>query len=547
MISLGRGIDRERIGEQNPHSVFDSLIAQLTDLRVLVLLLAIDAVPSSWLDLLLRSFASLPQVRVIATSQSRPNVATQVYTLPVPPLSDAEAVALTRDYAAVFNVDVDPEELVKLLPASVRSHPQALLTLLAHLRDIPLDLLLLEGIPEDARAPVRLVEQMISLLSDHEREALAVTELLAEVEMAKALRALGLDPPQSFLRSIQVLLSRSLIHRLGAAYTVPAIVSEAFGTAAPEVRSAAALSVAQSLQRALGSLTDAADYLGVLATIGARVALRFREQGRWDLVRELTGEKYLELLNSRGYWKEYSLLLRVGIEGTANAGDGASGFRLRCRLARKLLQMGATAEARTLLEEVESYQGAGGDQLDRAEAHSHRALLYTMDRKDEAALKELDESRRIRESAGDSQGLAVTESLAGGIYLGRREYARARQAYRAALAHLGGEESRYAVDVQTALALCDYGEGLPEEAEALLRQTLDRCRRLNYHAALPRVLYHLATVVESRGQFAEAATIARDAAEKAKANNQRIMVAAHLLAQRLETMSALVKKEESHE
>jgi tetratricopeptide (TPR) repeat protein len=535
---VGRGIAQTRLREQNLQSTLDTLVAQLADLRVLVLPLSVDSAQPSWLDLLLERFVTLEQVRVIATALHRPRIITQATVVSVPPLSDTEAVAFAREYARAFNLNVEPEGLLVRLPASVRSHPQALTTLLAHLHDVPSELLLFEGIPEDARAPVRLIEQVITVLSEEERNALALTELLAEMELARVFLALNLTPPAGFVTAVRALMFKSLIYRVGEAYAVPAIVNEALGAAASGPRDAAASSVGRSLRQAIVSLIDTGEHPGTLAAISARIAQRFKEQRRWELIRELIDERYLELLNVRGYWKEYSLLLRVGAEATANLNDKLARFRLNCRLARKLLQMGEGAEAQALLREIEKYQIADTETLDSAEAHSHRALLYTMSGKDEDALEELAESRRIRLALGDINGLAITENLTGNIHLRRKDYVLARQAYVAALARFTDRGSRYLVDAETGLATCDLREGLPEEAEERLRRAMTHCQQFNYDAAMPRVLYTLALVLESRRQSAKAAGLAREAAEKAKTTDPRLAMMARLLARRLEMMSS---------
>lgn len=537
LTAVGRGLAPEQLREQSLQGALNSLVAKLADLRVLVLLLSINSAQASWLDLLLQRFAALGQVRVVATALHRPQMETPATVVSVPPLSDAETAAFAKQYAHAFNLKVEPEALLRQLPASIRSHPQALSTLLAYLHYVPPELLLLEGIPTDARAPVRLIEQAIMLLGEEEQNALALTELLAEMELAKVFRALSLTPPEGFIEHLRALASKSLTYLVGDAYAVPAIVSEALGLAAGETRAAVTLNIGRALREAVAALVETGEPPKELAAISARIAQRFKEQRRWELIRELIGERYLELLNVRGCWKEYSLLLRVGAEATANLHDEVAQFRLKCRLARKLLQMGEEAEAQALLREIEKYKIVDARTLDSAEAHSHRALLYAMDGEYEDALRELEESRKIRLVLDDREGLAIADNLAGNIHLQRKEYVRARQAYVAALASFTEEGSRYLVDAETGLALCDIGEGLPEEAEARLRQAMIHCRQLNYDTALSRVLYQLAQVLESRGQSAEAAGFAREAAEMAQTTDGRLALAALLFAQRLETLN----------
>lgn len=537
LVSRGLGLDPARLQEQNQQKTLQLLIGQLRDMAVLVVLIAVDSLAGEWFALLLRNLAAA-HVRAVATATTRPQDSLQAHVLSVAPLTDVETLAFIAEYARVFNLDVKGEELLQRIPAGIRSHPLALTTLLSHLRDVELELLLLEGIPDGARAPTKLVEQAITILSEPEREVLALLELLSEGDFMGAIKALSLSPPPELRSSLQTLLSRSLTYRAGTGYIVPAIVSEALAAVFPETGNKIAIVVSEALHRSTAQLDKDETNLAQIAATSARIVHRFSGQGRWELVRALTEVNYLELLNVRGYWKEYSLLLRLGIAAAKQVGDAGASFQLNCRLGRKLLQMSDVAGARAALAEAENYSGAESNTLGLAEIHSHRALLYTLDGRQAEALEELGESRRIRKALGDQKGLAMVDQLTGNVHLARREYQQALDAHLAALASLASEKvSKEFLDVQMNVALCERMIGRLEEAEKRLLSVVEQCKALRYDAGLPRALYGLALIAETRGHSIRALELARSAAHSARMTDHLVASEASMLANRLEMMA----------
>lgn len=543
----GRGLDPERLQEKIQRQTLQLLIGQMQDLDVLVVLIAVDSLSPGWLKALLGDLAAA-QVRVIATATNRPLDSPQVRMVSVTPLADAETLDFIAEYARVFNLDVSGAELLKRIPSGIRSHPLALTTLLCHLQDVELDLLLLGGIPEGARVPAKLVEQAITLLKDSERESLALIELLSDIDLSGVIKALRLSPSPALPSVVQTLLFRSLIYRAAAAYVVPAIVSEALTAVAPETKEKATLAISEALREAIKRLEEDDTGLPQLAVTSARIVHRLSEEQRWELVYGLTEVTYLELLNLRGYWKEYSLLLRLGAAGAKHAGDEHVNFQLNCQLGRKLLQMGDIEGARGALAEAEKYRGAQSGTLDLAELHSHRALLYTLENKQPEALEELAESRRIREALGDRKGLAMVEQLTGNLHLIRRENQQALDAYLRALEILADEgSSKERLDVQTNVARCEQILGRLEDAERRLMEVLAECKKLRYDAGVPRVLYYLALIAESRNHTLQAIDLAQQAVGKAPLTDQGIAQEAKLLANRLKMMEELRRRKESDE
>ena len=87
LTALGRGIELEQLRAQDMRRTFEVLITRLADLRLLVLLDAVDAAPVAWLDILLQGFAAVPQARILATAQNRPVSSLRPHVHSIPPLS----------------------------------------------------------------------------------------------------------------------------------------------------------------------------------------------------------------------------------------------------------------------------------------------------------------------------------------------------------------------------------------------------------------------------------------------------------------------------
>jgi tetratricopeptide (TPR) repeat protein len=533
LTAAGRGLAVRQLAEQRPERVLITLAAQLADVRALAVLDGLETSASLWPETVLRGLLAAARVRVLGTARRRLNME-RVHPLPVPPLSDAEATAFVAEYQHVFPVETDPEALVRRLSPGIRSHPQALATLLAQLSDFPLDLVLATGMPEEVCTPLRLVEQAVAALEPPQQATLALVGLLDGLDLSQALHELGLPPPAGLLRSLQVLLARSLVHRAGMSYTVPAIVCEAMFTAAPAACRAAAEQVASAWQRVLAVGGPTEPNLASLAAVGVRVIHRLGGWAGAKPAHELLTEAFLERLNVAGLWKEYSLLLRLGWDAARHSGDRAARVRHGFRLTRKLLQTGDPTGARTTLAEVATLVDPSAETLEVAEMHSHRALVCQLDRDEEGMLHALHESGRIRKRLDDRAGQAVVEKLLGNIYVQRKEYAAARHAFEAVQILLADRpDSKELVEAETSLAAVDLAEGQVEAAEGRLRAARVRCQELRYEAGLPRVSLNLALVLERQKRLAEAAELAGEAARRAGETDRGIFEVARLTADRL--------------
>jgi tetratricopeptide (TPR) repeat protein len=531
---LGRGLDPEVLRRNRPADAVAKLAARLKGQALLLLLDGVEPAQDALLTTILKAFAD-PSVKVVLAGRQRPLF--QPQALLVPPLSDAEAEAFVAERAGPLGLDVAPDDLIRRLPPGLRSHPLALNTLLAQLGDVPLDLLLEAGPSEEALTPLRLVDQAVASFDGPTRQLLGLVSVLSGLDFTTALKALDLPPSPATVASLRTLLARSLIHRQQSAYAAPALVREALIRTDPASWQAALDRIGAALRaQPPGDDGDATESVRVVLL--ARVVHHLAEAGRWSSVRDLTPEPTLERLNVRGHWKEYALLLRHSLEATRQGGDAPAHFRLACRLTRKLVQMGEWAGAKAALAEAEAQPLPPGDCLERAELHSHRAIVRELDRDEGAALRELEESRRLHLALGSWAGLAAVENLMGNLYVRRWDYTTARRHFESALSLLDANDVKLGAEVETSLALCDLAAGQAVTAETRLRSVLERCRAGGFTAGVPRALLHLALATARLGRTEEARGWARQAAEEAKDIFPAVVRASEYLLSSLEKQSA---------
>ena len=108
---------------------------------------------------------------------------------------------------------------------------------------------------------------------------------------------------------------RSLIQFHGAACSVPALVGEALGSADPAAVDSAADLVSAAWSRVIGRDRPLEGGLGIAPDIGRSAGgPAGGVAGRWDAIAGLAEEANLERLNIHGRWKEYAVLLRLGVE-----------------------------------------------------------------------------------------------------------------------------------------------------------------------------------------------------------------------------------------
>jgi tetratricopeptide (TPR) repeat protein len=530
---LGRGMERAELWERSQAKTFELLVDDFVDLGVLMLFDAVDLAPRGWERRLLVDLARVPGVRVAATVGHGTPAGVTAHVVSVPPLEADEATELVEFMSGVLGVRVEPEELVAQLPAAVASHPQALVTLLSHLRDLPLDLLLRDRLPEDATAPALLAEQAIASVDERDRAALAVAEVLSGADLTTAMAVLDFSLPQGFRDSVELLQARSLLHRRENALVVSALIRGALAVVDEAAREAAASHVARDLGRTVDDAQRVDEQAVPLADLTVQIAYNLADAGRWSEVAAIVRMPLMDRLNELGLWKEYTALVRVGLNAAAELGDVGVEVELGLRLARKLRQMGDVEGAYDVLFGVEEVIGADGDSLEHAKLYDHRALLRGLDDDPDSALADLHRSREIREKSGDTEGLVAVHKVIGNVHLRRGDHGSAREAYEAALslAHTEASE-KHRLEAETSLAVCDLAADRPGEAEARLRQVIERAERRRYQTGLARAQVTLALALERQRRSREALAAARAAVAAAPADPD-IARAAELVAWRL--------------
>ena len=530
---LGRGIERAELWEQTQAKTFERLVEDLIDLGVLMLFDAVDLAPPGWDRRLLVDLARVPGVRVAATVEHGAPAGVTAHVVSVPPLEADEAMELVDFMSGVLGVRVESEELVAKLPAAVVSHPQALITLISYLRDLPLDLILRDRLPEDATAPALLAEQAVAAVDERDRAALAVAEVISGADLTTALSGLDLSLPQGFRNSVALLQARSLLHSRENALVVSPLIRDALAVVDEAAREAAAASVTRDLRQTLGDVRRVDEQAAPLAVFTVQIAYNLADARRWSEVAALVRTPLMDRLNELGLWKEYTALVRVGLQAAAELADVAVQVELGSRLARKLRQMGDVEGAYEVLLGLEEIIGADGDSLEHAKLYDHRALLRGLDDDPDGALADLLRSREIRERRGDMEGLVVVHKVIGNLHLRRHDHAAARQAYEAALSLPRTEANeKHRLEAEMSLAVCDLGADRPGEAEARLRHVIERAGQRRYQAGLARAHVTLALALERQGRSDEALAAARAAVAAAPADPD-ISRAAELVAWRL--------------
>jgi hypothetical protein len=528
---LGRGIDSETLRRQTAEHSLAQLSARIGDAAVLVLLDGVEAAAPEWVDTILRALTMTPRMRVIVTSRKRLAGKTPVHMIEVPPLSTEEAVSFVTHQANALDVDLDAAALLAQLTPAAASYPQSLATLVGQLRDVPLDLLFKLGVPEDTYTPQLVVERALAELDPQVHGTLALLAALGGADIKTALDDLGLELPPGFLSALSTLIACSLTNRSGRSYHVPVVVRAALATIDPETTAKVLGDLVIKWRATMNGPSCPAS----MAELGARLAAYARENDSWHQISAIAEERFLEKLNVQGHWKQYLLLLRLGIEAASQRNDVPTRLRLTCRLVRKRLQLCELQDARELLESMEGL-APKGETLEAADLLSHRALIERMDGEIAASLDHLEQSSALREKLGDFVGLATMRKLIGNIRLHSKQTAQAWNEYQAALAVLPSGPSKTRVDIEVGLAACTFDQNRCNAAEALCLSALRHCDEIGYRAGRPRIELVLSLVLERRGLLHEAFTRAQAAAEAARTVDHETALKAMFVAQRLNRM-----------
>ncbi len=523
--SRGGGLEPQRLGTESERALGE-LVEALAAARPAPPLIVLDGgdfARDSWPGTLLEALLRFRELRVVLSSRDRILSAAQAHFVAVPPLEEAEGPEFIRHWATILGLELDPLDVWARVHQLPRSHPQALSTLLSQLVDIPLEMLLESDLPDEVETPARLVARIVSVLPEDARSTLALATLLSSVDLQSALAVLDLDPPRDLPGRLQALLSRSLVRRAGGIYEVPELAAQALAKTDPDTLGRMVERLGAAWRAALAAGLPAARP-EVFAAIAPPIAHRLCKLGHATSARRMLGEEFLELLNQRGFWKEYSALVQLAHDTARDDGDRPAQFRLGCRLLRKRVQMGDGERAHTVLAELEGLVDASAGERERAELHSHRALVHQIDHDEAAVERELGASRALREASGDLPGMAMIDKQLGHLLLRRNELSAAAE--RLAMASAGfaaANDVKNRLDAETSLALCELRTGAAEQADTRLRSVVAECRSAGFEAGLPRAVFHLCLAADKRGRVAEALEHACEAARLAEASGNVVI------------------------
>ncbi|MGV9567447.1 TIR domain-containing protein [Streptomyces sp. NPDC003480] len=507
------------------------LLRQVADERLLVLL--DDLVAGSFADTVLRVFSALPEGLVLATARGHLGAAHEAGHVVVPPMSREESAEFIAHVVESMSLPVDPGDIADRLPGDVLSHPLALRTFLAHTRFVPTPLLVDPELPTDVLSARSLVATVVAQLPAEHQDALAHAVVLDQVPLADLLKA-GVVLPPGFTVALQDLAGRCLVSHVAGGIEVPRLVAEALDIVAPSARRAALRDVMAQLSEAVREADDTA--LVSMARVLPRIALMLASAGQWRELREIIPPRFLDRLNSGGFWKEYVLLARALISAADHLGDETARVGLRVRASRKLGQLGDTRTAWDLLREAETVTSTVDSPALRGDLAGLRAFLSYLQGDDKSTLRELKDCVEWRTREGDAGGLLIAHKLEGNVYLRQQKHKKAAAAYRAALTAGGDEaDARHRLDAETSLAICESRQGISETAVLRLERVVREMRALSVHGELPRALHALALLYERQGLSTRALEVARQAA-LARANDPAVRAAVDRLVWRLENL-----------
>jgi hypothetical protein len=534
LTALGHGVAPNLLHGQSIPRSLNMLADRLPTSRLLIAIDSADAAPDDQVRLLLTAFlGACPKIKIVMTARNWTASGSRVRSLTVPPLSEVEARAFIDQYTRERSIEIDLPLFFNRIPIGIRGHPQALAALLASLDDVPLELLLLDGLPEAARAPIELIKAVLANINGSIQTVLASIYALDSQEFVAAQTMLVWPPAVGLTEALSFLLARSLIVRDAGRYYVPEIVGSALDDVAPKKMSAARKMLDRRLRLAVTLAVKEPDHVEMnqLASIIAQGAVRLHSWERWSGLLALANDPFLELINLLGFWKEYWLLLRLSAAAAAAAKDDAAHVRLAFRIARKSLEMRSHEAGRLALAKIEPIVSADRKSLAYAQYLSHRAFFYEFDGELGSALALLEESRQIYDSHSDLQSSAIAHLLIGNVLLGRKEFAESEQYYENALVRLEHfpQERKAKVDAQLGIAFCKMETADTANAMERLKTILDSAQRAQYRAGLARAYYYLALGADRLGNRGKAVDYSARAVEYAQSTTHDVLVGAAIL------------------
>lgn len=530
LTKLNAGIDPGLLTNQDWRRSLEALSKGLIRTERLILLLdSVDQAPYELIDSLLDL---LPQTKMVMTARSRIISESKALFLSIPPLQKREIA----EFLILFGISPDDEDdsmdWLERIPNKIKENPQRLKLLITNLRDIPLELLLVDGMDELSQHPSKLIHTIVQELDDNTLHVFSLIILLEGLELFASLKALKIAFPKGLRKALTELIGKSLIYRQGDAYLVPSLVHE---SAIEKIAKTISDETVQQIEGAIRKVSNALqDYYGQfneLFPIIANFFVHLEELEYHEQIINLATEDLIETMNLQGFWKEYRLILRITYEAAKLQNNLSALANIGFRIVRKSFQIRDMQSSRQTLSELENILETDPHSRLSAELLSHQALFTELDGNSQAALEQLQQSFQIHKDLGNKESMSIIKNLMGNIYLRKKEITKARKNYETAL-HLLGDEKiplKQALEVETNIAICDFLERKWDKAQTKFNDIVEKCKEIGFLAGLPRSYYFLAQVLDQKRQYAEALQFAKLAAELASHTEQYIIAGADVL------------------
>ncbi|NJC95937.1 MAG: hypothetical protein C3F07_08880 [Anaerolineales bacterium] len=524
------GMDLNSLTNQDWRHSLEILAGHLSHIKQSVLLLdSVDQAPEGLIDFLMEL---APQTKMVMTARSRVIPETKALFISIPPLQERETSEFLTLFGNAPGKEDEHTDWLERIPKKIKENPQQLKLLIANLRDIPLELLLADGMDELSRQPSRLIHAIVQDLSEDTLRVFSLIILLEGLELFSSLKVLNIALPKDLRKALTDLIGKSLIYRQGDIFLVPSLVREsAVEKITKAIRDETVEQVEQAIREASNALQQYYDQFNELFPIIANFFFHLEELKYNEEIINLATEDLIETMNLQGFWKEYRLILRTTYEAAKSQNNPVTLADIGFRIVRKSFQIRDMQSGRRTLSELENIQKENPDLRLSAEILSHRALFTEQDGDVEGALDQLQRSFQIYKDLGDEESMFTLQTLIGNIFLRQKDIARARQSYETALAqdNMAAIPSKHILDVKTNIAVCDYIEEKLDNAEVSLHDIIRMCKETGYLAGLPRVYYFLAQVMDRKNQDKEALRFAELAVELALKSEQPIARGAQLL------------------
>jgi tetratricopeptide (TPR) repeat protein len=530
LTKLNIGVDSNSLKTQDWHRSLESLSEQLSHVQHFILLLdEVDQAPPRLIDSLMDL---LPQTKMMMTARSRVIPKTKAQFINIPPFQERESIEFLNMFGGSPGEGDGSLNWLVRIPKKIKENPQLLKQLIDNLGDVPLELLLMDGIDNLAQDPSMLTKKLIQDLNSDTLRVLSLIILLEGLDLSYSLKTLEITHQKGLVKALPELLGKSLIYRQGDSYRIPSLVRESAVEKIPkDINDEIVQQIGQAIQAVSSIFQKQYGKSSEVVPIIANFFLHLSELKYDDRIINLATDELIEAINRQGFWKEYRLILRITFEAAKQVKDQNAIATTGLRIVRKSFQLRDMQSSRQTLTELENtLQVVPGTQL-FAELLSHRALFTEMDGNSKGALDELNESFQIHKKLGNTESVSVIQNLIGNIHLRQKEITKARKSYKMALLQHDDDQilSKHALEAETNIAVCDFIEKKLNNAQARLRSIIEKCHTTGYLAGLPRAYYFLALVLDLDNQLEDALHFAELAADLAPKSEHFITRGAQLL------------------